>query len=99
MDRRTFKRALIAVTLTWAALSTHGCATDAARVDREVGAHQPAEYKEGYGAGCDSGYVAAGHPYYKFRKDVKRYATDPLYKQGWDDGMIVCRSSYESIRL
>lgn len=92
-------RIFAAVFFVATSMAVAGCVTDAARVDREVGAHQPAEYKEGYGAGCDSGYVAAGHPYYKFRKDVKRYATDPLYKQGWDDGMIVCRSSYESIRL
>lgn len=80
------------------ALALSACATDSAKVDREVGAHQPPAYKEGYGSGCDSGYVAAGHPYYKFRKDVSKYASDPLYKQGWDDGMTVCKTSYQSIQ-
>jgi hypothetical protein len=98
MDRRTLERALSAAMLALGTLTIIGCTTSASRIDREVGAHQPAEYKDGYGDGCDSGYVAAGHPYYKFRKDVKRYASDALYKQGWDDGMTVCRSSYESFR-
>lgn len=76
-----------------------GCATDESLIDRQVGAHQPQEYKDGYGDGCDSGYVAAGNPYYKFRKDVTRYGADNLYKQGWDDGLNVCRSDYQSYRL
>ncbi|HXV80809.1 MAG TPA: hypothetical protein VEG60_13100 [Candidatus Binatia bacterium] len=52
------------------------------RIDREIGAGQPVQYKEGYMAGCDSGYVGAGHPYYRFSKDVTRYGNDNLYKQG-----------------
>lgn len=68
-----------------------------ARVDREVGAGQPVEYKEGYAGGCDSGMKAAGNPYYKFTKDVPRYLADPLYKSGWDDGFAVCKADYESI--
>jgi hypothetical protein len=78
-------------------LALIGCATDMQRVDREIGAGQPLQYKEGYKAGCDSGYVAAGHPYYRFNKDVARYGNDNLYKQGWDDGFSVCKGKYESI--
>jgi len=78
-----------------AALSA--CATNMQRVEREVGAGQPMPYKEGYKSGCDSGYVAAGHPYYRFNKDVSRYGSDTLYKQGWDDGFSVCKGQYESI--
>jgi hypothetical protein len=49
-------------------------------------------------SGCDSGYVAAGHPYYRFSKDVTRYGNDNLYyKQGWDDGFSVCKGKYESV--
>jgi len=79
-----------------AAAVLSACATDMQRVDREVGAGQPVAYKEGYRFGCDSGYVAAGHPYYRFRKDVSRYGSDTLYKQGWDDGFSVCKGQYES---
>jgi hypothetical protein len=31
-------------------------------------------------SGCDSGYVAAAHPYYRFR-DVTRYGNDNLYSR------------------
>lgn len=78
-------------------LALAGCATDMRKVDRDVGAGQPPAYKEGYAAGCDSGYVAAGHPYYKFRKDVSRFAADDLYKQGWGDGYSVCKGQYDAI--
>lgn len=76
------------------ALATASCATTAT----EIPPGQPPEYNAGYQAGCDSGYVAAGHPYYQFSKDATRYATDALYKQGWDDGMTVCKGKYEHVR-
>ena len=57
----------------------------------------PLSYRQGYRDGCDCGYVAAGHPYYKYRKDVYRYQDESLYKQGWDDGYDMCKSRYESI--
>jgi len=58
---------------------------------------QPAEYQAGYHHGCDSGYVAAGHPYYSFTKDVARFEHKDQYRQGWTDGFNVCKSQYESI--
>lgn len=74
-----------------------GCATDMQRVDREIGSNQPPSYKQGYADGCDSGYVAAGHPYYRFKKDVIRFTSDNIYKQGWDDGFSVCKGKYDAI--
>jgi hypothetical protein len=74
-----------------------GCATNMQQVDREIGAGQPPAYKDGYMGGCNSGYVAAGHPYYKFNKDVARYGSDNIYKQGWDDGFVVCKGKYDAI--
>ena len=74
-----------------------GCSTSAGQVDRIVGGGQPQAYKDGYRQGCDSGYVQAGHPYYRFSKNVIRYSRDDLYRQGWDDGSMACRSSYQSI--
>lgn len=79
------------------AAAVAACATDMGSVDRDVGAGQPLAYKEGYRSGCDSGYVAAGHPYYRFSKDVSRYGGEPLYKQGWDDGFSVCKGQYDAI--
>lgn len=74
------------------------CATSLSNVNKRVGANQPLPYKEGFAAGCDSGYVAAGHPYYKFNKNVNRFSEDAMYKQGWEDGYGVCKGSYESIQ-
>jgi hypothetical protein len=48
-------------------------------------------------AGCASGYVAAGHPWYRFTKDTQRYISDPAYKSNWDDGFAVCKGKYEAI--
>jgi hypothetical protein len=79
------------------AVALSGCATTMDNVDREIGASQPIAYKQGYSDGCDSGYVAAGHPYYRFKKDVNRYSSDSLYKQGWDDGFTVKKGQYDAI--
>lgn len=73
------------------------CTTSMNNVDRQVGFSQPPAYKQGYRDGCDSGYVAAGHPYYRFSKDVTRFRNDELYQQGWQDGFSVCKGSYDSI--
>jgi len=75
-------------------LLVQGCATN----QLPLGVRdQPLPYQEGYRAGCDSGYVAAGHPYYRFNKDPGRFGSDTLYGQGWSDGFAVCKGSYESI--
>ena len=61
----------------------------------------PLAYMEGFKDGCNSGYVAAGHPYYTWTKDHDWYndVDDILYKQGWDDGFIKCKGKYESIQM
>ena len=66
-----------------------------AQVEKQVG-NQPAQYKKGFRAGCNSGYAAAGNPYNKFTKNLNLYKNEELYKNGWDDGFIFCKSSYES---
>ena len=53
-----------------------GCSTDPANVPAG-----PPGYSRGFANGCDSGYVAAGHPYYKFVKDVTLYAQSEFYRQ------------------
>lgn len=69
----------------------------ACAVRQHPAAGQPPEYQTGYSDGCSSGYVAAGHPYYRFTKDTSRYGSAPLYKQGWDDGQMTCKGEYEAI--
>lgn len=80
-----------------AALIVAACAPVDAVTNKNT-AGQPAEYRDGFREGCGSGYVAAGHPYAKFSKDVMRFQTDSLYKQGWEDGHSVCKGSYSSMR-
>lgn len=58
----------------------------------------PPDYQDGWAAGCDSGYVAAGHPYYQWRKDVARFGADKTYAQGWEDGFRTCKGKYEAIQ-
>jgi len=77
-------------------LFLYGCATPMQQTERDIGSHQPQEYKEGYTDGCGSGQKAGGYIYAKFNKDVIRYSTDQLYKQGWDDGFNICKSRFES---
>jgi len=75
-----------------AALLLAGCATKSG--DIHIG---PPAYRVGYSSGCDSGFAAAANPYYRFRKDPQMYLSDPMYKQGWDDGYNACKSQYEDI--
>jgi hypothetical protein len=58
---------------------------------------KPQPYIDGHGDGCRSGYNAAGNPYFKMTKDPARFASDPMYAQGWTDGYNTCKSRYESI--
>jgi hypothetical protein len=44
----------------------------------------PLPYRQGYADGCAS---AAGSE----RKDVARFAGDPNYRTGWQDGIALCR--------
>ena len=45
----------------------------------------PPGVREGYIDGCES---AKGSPY--ARKDGKRFAADPQYAMGWNDGNAIC---------
>ena len=76
-----------------AALALAACVT----TDSEI-PPGPAAFRAGYGDGCNSGLVAAGHPYYRFTKDTYRYDEDRLYRQGWNDGMTICKGEYDAIR-
>jgi hypothetical protein len=44
----------------------------------------PLSYRQGYADGCDS---AAGPE----RKDTARFAAEPNYRTGWQDGLALCR--------
>ena len=84
---------LLALTVSLAAMvAISGCATKVSETPAG-----PPGYQEGFAAGCDSGYVAAGHPYYRFRKDPSRFAADEMYRQGWNDGFATCKGKYDAI--
>lgn len=76
-----------------------GCAAQQLERKREMLVSQghPTEYIDGHIDGCNSGKKAAGNPYFSFAKDVKRFQTDTLYNDGWQDGFTICKSEYESI--
>jgi len=58
----------------------------------------PPAYIDGFGPGYQSGQKAGGNLYAQFSKDPVRYANDPLYHQGWDDGFAQGKGQYESFR-
>lgn len=74
------------------ALALAACQTSVANVPAG-----PPGYRQGFAEGCDSGYVAAGHPYYQFKKNPTRYAQDNMYSQGWNDGFATCKGQYDSL--
>ena len=48
-------------------------------------------YGEAYGRGCLSGFRDAGGEVNDFApKDEVRYAADPTYRKGWDEGYSSC---------
>ena len=44
----------------------------------------PLPYRQGYADGCASAGAAE-------RKDAARFASDPNYRTGWQDGVTLCR--------
>jgi hypothetical protein len=80
--------------LTLAAPFLCSCATSPAQTPTG-----PSEYREGYAGGCDSGSSASGNIYSRFTKDPTRYASDPMYKQGWDDGFATCKGRGDAVNM
>ena len=76
-----------------AVVALAGCSTSSDRAPPG-----PPEYRQGYAAGCDSGYAAALHPYYRSRRDWPMYRGNQLYRTGWDEGYGACKDRYNAIR-
>lgn len=90
-QRKSNKRqALLA--LMFAGLSLSGCQGTGEQMLAD--GYAP-EYVDGFEAGCGSGRQAAG-ALAKFRKDVSRYLTQPLYAEGWSDGYRQCQAMQEA---
>jgi len=48
-------------------------------------------YRAAYANACINGYIDAGRPGVAYADlDPARYASDPRYRQGWDDGYSTC---------
>lgn len=58
---------------------------------------RPPKYIDGYVDGCESGYHAAEVPYHFFNRDPKRFKSDRLYSDGWNDGFKYCKKEHESV--
>jgi len=89
---RKFNRRQALLALMFAGLSVAGCQSTAQQLLAE--GYAP-EYVDGFEAGCGSGRQAAG-ALAKFRKDVPRYLTQPLYAEGWSDGYRQCQAMQEA---
>lgn len=78
--------------LAAAVLSLLLAACNTALVNPEVPPHGPAAYEDGYLHGCASGFTDARRAGYQnaYRKDATRYALEPDYRAGWDEGHRLC---------
>jgi hypothetical protein len=67
--------------------------TPAAATERRTHASRPAYNLAGYPPAVREGYIdgceSAKHSDYA-RKDAKRFAGDPQYEMGWNDGFSIC---------
>jgi hypothetical protein len=50
-------------------------------------------YMDGYSAGCHM----AGHPFYRFTRDISRYEQEGQYMKGWNDGFTIARCDYAAL--
>ncbi len=74
------------VAIVLASLALAACTSPQARIDRaaEGVRSQPQAFQDGYRAGCESGYLAAGFGRMRFTKDTGRYDADRLYARGME---------------
>ncbi len=75
-------------------LGLAACVSDHERMIQEG---YPAAYATGFEDGCHSGKKAGGSMFDQFRKDVRRFASDTQYAQGWSDGFRECESEEEAL--
>ena len=83
-----------ALRLAWCMVLLGGCAAlDQKIIDLQMrGLESRSQaFKEGYRAGCASGYRVGGSFQYQMTKDVMRYDVDTEYQTGWDQAYADCR--------
>ena len=69
--------------------------TPAQAIERRANASRPAYNLAGYPAAVREGYIDGCETAKKSdyaRKDAKRFATEPQYSMGWNDGFGICGS-------
>ncbi|MEM7222776.1 MAG: hypothetical protein AAF495_07355 [Pseudomonadota bacterium] len=64
--------------------------------DTMTGPEGPPEYREGYAHGCESALAQSGIPNTTPKQNEARFAEDPQYRQGWDDGFSDCAAEGSS---
>ena len=81
---------LTAVFIVALAGSVVGCMPDG--VNPKIPPSGTPAFRDGYLAGCPSGFTDAGRDGYQqdLRKDAARYAGEADYRQGWDQGHEAC---------
>ena len=73
---------------------TSGCVT---QKDAMLQQGYPQSYADGFDDGCHSGKKAGGSMFDQFKKDVRRFSSDPQYAQGWSDGFRQCETEQEAL--
>ena len=75
--------------------------TPAAATERRAKASRPTYNLAGYPPAVREGYIdgceSAKHSEYA-RKDAKRFADDPQYEMGWNDGFGICKGTEPASR-
>jgi len=85
-------------TLLIALMLTLLCSCAPMTADRLLGPGYPEAYGTGYVHGYASGKAQAGLVTGGFTKDVYRFQSDELYRQGWTDGAERGRQFMAEIR-
>jgi hypothetical protein len=96
-SRRTVGALLVASSAAWlAACATPGAPVAPTTPTAPIPANReppppnvnlsgfPLPYRQGYADGCASAGGAE-------RKDAARFSSDPNYRTGWQDGVVLCR--------
>jgi hypothetical protein len=67
-------------------------ACDTTLVNPQVPPPGSESYRDGYLNGCSSGFADAGRDGYQtdYYKDESRYANEPDYRKGWNEGHVAC---------
>lgn len=86
---------LIFVSVACCLVIISGCVSQKQRMIKQG---YPLSYADGFDDGCHSGKKAGGSMFDQFKKNIRRFETDPQYAQGWSDGFRQCETEQEALQ-